>query len=60
MSLRSRPTADRVVVAFTGPAVVAGTVLWAVGAAPAAVAASMAAVCWWRAVAVGSGAPGTD
>ena len=51
LSLRHRPTADRVLVALTGPALVAGTVLWAVGPAPAALAACVAAAGWWRSAA---------
>ena len=60
VSLRSRGAADRVVIALTGPAVIAGTALWAVGPALAAVAASVAAACWWRAVTVGLGAADAD
>ncbi len=50
VSLRDRPVPTRAVIALTGPAVVASTVLWAVDPAVAAVAASAAAACWWRAV----------
>ena len=48
VSLRRRPRADRFVIALTGPALVAGTALWAVDPAPAAVAACLAAFGWWR------------
>jgi hypothetical protein len=51
VTLRGRTTLDRVLVALTGPAVVAGTVLWAVSPAPAALAACIAAAGWWRTVA---------
>lgn len=51
VSEQQRPLADRVVVALTGPALVAGTVLWDVGPGPAALAACAAAAGWWRTVA---------
>ncbi len=51
-SLRHLPRGHRLVIALTGPALVAGTILWAVDPAPAAIAASLAAFGWWRAVTV--------
>lgn len=53
VSLRGRPHANRLVIALTGPAFLAGTVLWAVDPAPAAVAACLAAFGWWRAITAG-------
>jgi hypothetical protein len=50
VSLRRRPRADRLVIALTGPALVAGTALWAVDPAPAAIASCVAAFGWWRTV----------
>jgi hypothetical protein len=50
VSSRRRPRADRLVIALTGPALVASTALWAVDPAPAAIAACVAAFGWWRTV----------
>jgi hypothetical protein len=51
--LRQRSGADRLMIALTGPALVAGTALWAVDPAPAAIAACLAAFGWFRVVSAG-------
>ena len=53
VGLRQRSGADRLMIALTGPALVAGTALWAVDPAPAAIAACIAAFGWWRTVSTG-------
>jgi hypothetical protein len=50
ISLRRHRRADRLLIAVTGPAFVAGTALWAVDPAPAAIAACLGAFGWWRTI----------